>query len=330
MTISSSSRITFLTASKGKLVDFFNNPEIWSQVSESDKDYIRSLLPPFVELSDDGSIPESFWKYNTEFRSQCRYLQEDLRAGRMDPEWQRQAYQAMKERAEGKFDSWKEKEFEEFWGQKQKVARNALAGHASKVQLEELLNSGLFQIIKIEGKAVTVAIPPGQLKYARGLDQGKLDGQQAATGANTAGLPEAGNLEASSKSTSSKSRINPPATHEIVQNAKTLIKAHSQNLKDREALSDDSRPLHSAEDSSLTTPTRSPTTSTSTTSAHSTVTFTLTGMHALEKKILAIDGRHTNGRTPNTWRAVRCYRNEQDLGSIFEMRDQYYTFKNSD
>lgn len=135
-----------LTAFKGKLADFFNDPEIWSQVSESDKDYIRSLLPPFVELNDDGSIPESFWKYNTEFRSQCRYLQEDLRVGRMDPEWQRQAYQAMKERAEGKFDSWKEKEFEEFWGQKQKVASNALAGHASKVQLEELLNKGLFQV----------------------------------------------------------------------------------------------------------------------------------------------------------------------------------------
>lgn len=186
------------------------------------------------------------------------------------------------------------------------------------------------QIIKIEGKTVTVAIPPGQLKYARGLDLGKLDGQQAATRANTAELPDAGNLEGSSKVTTSSSKANLPATHENVQDAETPIKTHSQILKDREDLLGDSPALHSAQDSPLTTPAQSPITPTPTTSAQSAIAFTLTGMHALEKKILALDGRHPNGRTPNTWRAVRCYRNEQDLGSIFEMRDHYYAFKHSD
>ena len=73
-------------------------------------------------------------------------LQEDLAAGRLEPEWQRQAHEAMKERAEGKFDKFKEREFEEHWGQKQKPQWNYLAGHASKVMLPELLSAGLFQV----------------------------------------------------------------------------------------------------------------------------------------------------------------------------------------
>lgn len=133
------------TVRQGKLSGFFSDPENWAQVSEEDKEYIRNLLPPNVELNDDGSIPLDFWKYNPEFRLDCRNLQEDLRAGRMDPEWQRQAQQAMEERAEGQFDNFKEREFEAFWGQKQKVDYSVLAGHASKVKFEDMLKAGLFK-----------------------------------------------------------------------------------------------------------------------------------------------------------------------------------------
>ena len=52
----------------------------------------------------------------------------------------------MEERAAGKFDDWKEREFEEFWGQKQKVDWKALAGDASQVKLEEMLREGLFKV----------------------------------------------------------------------------------------------------------------------------------------------------------------------------------------
>ncbi len=48
----------------------------------------------------------------------------------MDPEWLAQAAQAMEERAEGEFDDWKEKNFEEYWGQKAKppATKGAKAG----------------------------------------------------------------------------------------------------------------------------------------------------------------------------------------------------------
>lgn len=53
-----------------------------------------------------------------------------------------------------------------------------------------------------------------------------------------------------------------------------------------------------------------------------------TGLMALEKKIFEIDGRaKADWRTGSTWRDMRCRRNEQDMGSLFEMRDEYYAYK---
>ncbi|KAI4102652.1 MAG: hypothetical protein LQ345_007363 [Seirophora villosa] len=181
---------------KGSLADFFSNESNWAQIPDSEKDFIRDLLPSHLELNEDGSIPTSFWKHSSEFRLDCRNLQEDLRSGRMDPEWQRQAAQAMEERAAGKFDDFKEREFEEYWGQKQKVDSTVLAGNASRVKLDELLREGLFKmgdmwcfdytwgrgadairvekeckIVEIDGKSITLAIPSRQLKFARRLDQ---------------------------------------------------------------------------------------------------------------------------------------------------------------
>ena len=54
----------------------------------------------------------------------------------------------------------------------------------------------------------------------------------------------------------------------------------------------------------------------------------VTGLQALEKKILELDGRAKPGsRTASTWRDIRCHRNEQDIGSLFEIRDEYYAAK---
>ena len=50
----------------------------------------------------------------------------------------------------------------------------------------------------------------------------------------------------------------------------------------------------------------------------------------LEDKIVDIDGRFkgTGARSSvNTWKALRCKRNNQDLGSLFEMREEFYVWK---
>lgn len=56
---------------------------------------------------------------------------------------------------------------------------------------------------------------------------------------------------------------------------------------------------------------------------------TISSCTALENKILEIDGR-MNGKTRShgsAWRHFRVQRKEQDLGSLFEMREEYYVYK---
>lgn len=41
-------------------------------------------------------------------------------------------------------------------------------------------------------------------------------------------------------------------------------------------------------------------------------------------KILQIDGRRPDGRTANSWKEIRCYRKNQDMGSLFDVRLAWY------
>ena len=380
----------------GMLADFFSDSDNWSQVSAEDKEFVRSLLPPHVDLAADGSIPNDFWKYNPEFRLDCRNLQEDLRAGRMDPEWQLQAQQAMEDRATGAFDDFKEREFEEYWGQKQKVDWKYLAGDASKIKLEELLNAGLFRqddvwsfdhtfgrgdeavpiqkeckvdssqtpcvtttdyhkILSIGGNTVTLAIPPGQLKFPRRFGQTTASENDQATPPPQSTMPETcplSTVESSQlapqptllpdRSKSLDQTENPGAgiataegevkPAEIAQCANQpsavsgqetdaepevpseAVRPNSTPLKPRfEKSSPMSSPLSEIED---TTPTAG------------NIHFTISTLWPLEKKIIEIDGRlPLTMRTASAWRDIRCRRNEQDMGSLFEIRDEYYAYQ---
>ncbi|KAL8750264.1 MAG: hypothetical protein Q9184_006484 [Pyrenodesmia sp. 2 TL-2023] len=394
----------------GKLVAFFSDPSNWAEVPDTEKDFIRSLLPPHVELNDDGSIPTSFWKYNPEFRLNCRNLQEDLRTGRMDPAWQQQAAQAMEERAAGHFDDFKEKEFEEYWGQKQKVEWNVLAGHASKVRLEELLKEELFRvgdvwcfdhtfgrgedairvekeckIVSIDGKSITLAIPPGHLKFARRLERHtpSSDDEVMATcspavATESVAVNDAATFMEGVSATNDDTRgkdspalVAGPDGNAV--NSSELCNTDAENTEDvrhdgEESNKKDSSDLHIGSTNEDTNPlpstagseppftnTSSPTKSSvlsdlptisessptpmKTTSSdcpdplsaateYDIILYTTTGLWDLEKEILKIDGRvKPDSRTASTWRVIRCRRNEQDMGSLFEMRDEYYAYK---
>lgn len=362
-----------------------------------------------MELNDDGSIPTSFWKYNPEFRLDCRNLQEDLRTGRMDPAWQQQAAQAMEERAAGHFDDFKEKEFEEYWGQKQKVEWNVLAGHASKVRLEELLNDELFKvgdvwcfdhtfgrgenairvekeckIVSIDGKSITLAIPPGHLKFARRLERRTpspddevmaISSPVVATGHRVVNDEATGTEETDLADRDARGKDSPApvmktngaAGNSEQRNTDAEIAVdvrHGEegtDTKDSQHLqlgydNDGSNPQSSADEpmepSTVNdSPTKSsvlsdlppmsedipmpgkPTTSDcadplSAATEYDIILYTTTGLWDLEKEILKIDGRVKAGsRTASTWRVIRCRRNEQDMGSLFEMRDEYYAYK---
>lgn len=50
----------------------------------------------------------------------------------------------------------------------------------------------------------------------------------------------------------------------------------------------------------------------------------ITGPNALAKRILEIDGRIKSPPNGNSWKEFRCYRNNQDMGSLWEVRQAWY------
>lgn len=134
----------------------FSNPKAWECLEEEEKRELLSLLPGHIHPNPDPDpdnpdakippLPERFLRYDNNWRAALRHFQNDLESGRYKPEWQRQARQAVRERAEGKFDDFKEREFEQFWGQKQKINHGVIAGESSKVKLETLVQHGMVQV----------------------------------------------------------------------------------------------------------------------------------------------------------------------------------------
>ena len=125
----------------------FSNPKTYEKFTKSDWEDLRETLPPDVPINPDGySIPMTFFKYDPDFRRGIREFQEDLGSGRLDPKWQADAAQAMEERARGEFDAYKEDQFEAFWGQKQKLNHDALAGESTKIKLDLLIQNEIFKV----------------------------------------------------------------------------------------------------------------------------------------------------------------------------------------
>ncbi|KAL9116795.1 MAG: hypothetical protein Q9187_006677 [Circinaria calcarea] len=54
------------------------------------------------------------------------------------------------------------------------------------------------------------------------------------------------------------------------------------------------------------------------------ITITITTPSALESKILEVDGRIQSSGKSNAWKVIRCKRDNQDMGSLWEMREEYY------
>ncbi|KAJ5822732.1 hypothetical protein N7447_005072 [Penicillium robsamsonii] len=195
------------TSDKSLLIDFdlvklLAQPDAWNCLEESDKREILALLPPDVHpeaqaTSDDPDakippIPDSFIRYSNNWRDAVRQFQLDLQNGRYDPEWLRQAQEAREQRENGEFDDFKEREYEQFWGQKQKVIWKAPAGESARVKMGTLIDQGVIQLGDIwkfyyvygrgtgriviekevrvlgrDGVKLTFAIPPGERVFLR-------------------------------------------------------------------------------------------------------------------------------------------------------------------
>jgi Asx homology domain len=125
----------------------------WDLLDSTQKQRILSLLPPSALSTSDTSSPECkplthHLKYNKEWKHAIAHFQEHLAMGHLDPKWLAEAEQAGQERLgeSDKFDKWKENNFEEFWGQRQRLDTGALAGEASRIKMLELVQKGRLRV----------------------------------------------------------------------------------------------------------------------------------------------------------------------------------------
>ena len=395
----------------------FSDPKTYENFTKSDWEDLRETLPSNVPINPDGySIPMTFFKYDPDFRRGIREFQEDLASGRLDPKWQADAAQAMEERARGEFDAYKENQFEAFWGQKQKLKSNVLAGESMKIKLDLLIQNEIFKvgdyfsysrvfgrgksgvlvekdcqvskvlpfseviantvkIVKVDGKELTFAIPPGQRKYSRRMFESKNPGdtEPGAKAAITDGdkQPPTG---VDSKSDATQVVADTEANGgEVVEGSQEgegalVIKetAENNNLRDDSKAQEAELTLEDKTDEIDAVETTIPEdteakadrpkengihestmseeiypngASARTNGGHSSTLPTLQEeedvLHSisiltqLENKIVDVDGRFNSKdiATQNTWKSFRGVRKMQDLGTLFEMREEFFVYK---
>ena len=349
-------------------------------------------LPEGAPYNEDGySVPIEYFKYNQDWRRLVREFQEDLGAGRYEPEWQAQAAQAMEERARGDFDKYKDDQFEQFWGQKQKTPWRDLAGESSNIKLDDLVENNIIRegdifsysrvigkgkeriliekdskILRVDGTVLTMAIPPGRLKYARHLPtpqttptksseanglQSEREGASAINGVVNnkpcvvegnledveprADTTEPDNLTAGKKSAGSNEAADEFAE---LQNAKPLepsLPECATILPDKENVSAiEARDAHSASPTNPSTPTEqspkpAPPHPSSQAPAEDAIFYRMTSLNEFDRKLIEVDGRldPNKHRNANTWKSIRGKRDNQDLGTLFEMREEFFVWK---
>ncbi|KAL9128576.1 MAG: hypothetical protein Q9217_002775 [Psora testacea] len=351
-------------------------------------------LPEDTPYNEDGySVPMEYFKYDPDWRRLVREFQEDLGAGRYEPEWQKQAAQAMEERARGDFDKYKDDQFEQFWGQKQKTPWRDLAGESSNIKLEELVENGVIRegdvfsysrvigrgkdriliekdcrVAKTERNVLTMAIPPARLKYARHLTtpqratarptkanelqpryasddntNGVVNDNLEILGGNLGNSTSEGDKvkpeQASAEGSSSGDNRNAdphvhtkePETASFFNRSKEPPDKQNGSIIDLANIN--AMPLPPTCSNGAATPAkRSPQHSpppSSKAPAEDVIHYRISTLNEFESRLIEIDGRvdPKNHRNANSWKAIRGKRNNQDLGSLFEMREEYFVWR---
>ncbi|XRM44702.1 hypothetical protein ABZX51_007817 [Aspergillus tubingensis] len=412
-----------MTSTKSPLVDadlvgLLANPKAWDCLEESEKQEIIKLLPDSVHpdpnppTDDDADVkipppPQEFLRYSNNWREGIRQFQVELQNGFHDPEWLRQAELAMEERAAGAFDRFKEEEFEEFWGQKQKMDKTLLAGQSSQVKLKTLIDHNVVRegdvwkysrcfskgadrvlvekearIVGINGARLSFVIPPGQRVFLPVASSGSKqnqshaddtkadgeagDGQQDSDAVQTdpnvqlntsettepvspkkrkcedehggckrqrSQPPEANDQAASSsevpdnKIEAAAETASPSTTAEAVSSAEVaeISTATSEKPDSPGEVSDEpyvtvpEAPQESTEETKKTPPANTPDAN-----MEEILIENIQGLTSLASRIIEVDGRITDIPNGNAWKEFRAYRNNQDMGSLWEVRQAWF------
>ncbi|KAL4999106.1 Asx homology domain-containing protein [Aspergillus recurvatus] len=418
-----------MTSDRSQLIDLdlvklLALPEAWNCLEEAEKQEILDLLPSDTHPNpnpppDDPNakipvLPESFLRYSTNWREAIRHFQIDLQNGRYEPEWVREAEEAFAQRAAGKYDKFKEQEFEEFWGQKQKMDRALAAGESSKIKLSTLIGHKVIRkgdiwkwsrsvrkilvekearIIDINGSRLTFAVPAGQRTFlkATGIPnamttgtEGKLE-EQSESDSITPPLSQSnGGASADTKGTEAgptrkrsaepdtdiiptkRPRGHPceersaPSQEEASDLTVETVNGHSENgmtslwsitknnvdsfaesqkagsqslgaapQNTKPKASDDSK-LEESEAANLVGGNPSQSLPEENGEPDEVIVRDIQGPTALTLEMLKIDGRVGKATNGNAWKELRCFRDNQDMGTLWEVRHAWYVKNNKD
>ncbi|PLB41125.1 uncharacterized protein BDW47DRAFT_75528 [Aspergillus candidus] len=384
------------------IVKLLAKPDAWNCLDEAEKEEILNLLPEDTHpnrypSADDPDakippLPESFLRYSNEWRDGIRQFQSDLEDGRYDPVWVRQAEAAVAERAAGKFDKFKEEEFEQFWGQKQRMDRTIAAGQSSQVKLTTLIEHGVIhegdvwrysrsfsrgrnrvlvekevKIVAIDGSRLSFLMPPGQRTFLSSVQSSPLVSKEA-DGPSNQSAPEPTSQQSDSMETGGEVPIVTDESPDPGTSQKRKSDAEVQPAKrgrgrppknppkteavpkpediapsDPPAMADESIPTPppdgdthgiansteqqepettdekaSSQPSSKTRPEGPPK------GTDEIIVTDIQGLTALGAKIIELDGRIKEVPNGNAWKEFRSYRNNQDMGSLWEVRQAWF------
>ncbi|RDW83873.1 uncharacterized protein DSM5745_04199 [Aspergillus mulundensis] len=420
-----------MTSDKSLLIDInlkalLAHPDAWNCLEESEKKEILDLLPSDIHPNPNPSqndpnakidpLPSQFLLYSNNWGEALRTFQLDLECGRYDPQWVREAEEAVRERAAGKFDKFKEQEFEEFWGQKQKMDRTLAAGASSKIKLSTLIEHGVIRmgdilkwsrsfnrprvliekearVIEINGPSLTFAIPAGQRTFLKaavtpdaktpGTEEQAEDQQKSgpitppSSQTNGVSLNNT-DTESDAKDTeagpSRKRSAEPdieampikrprgrprkqkpiPIQEEtddlVVETTKSRpedgtdsLLSHTENNVEPSAEMQNGGSHSDAEPSKntrlngldeiklgepeiidLVDDEPSQSSPEENCEADEVIVRDIQALNTLTSKILEIDGRVSKSTNGNAWKELRCFRNNQDMGTLWEVRQAWF------
>jgi Asx homology domain len=101
--------------------DILLHPTAWTCLTAAQQSHLISLFPNAATLAGGQPVADIASLLNLKsrdnFRADCQKWQEDLKAGRLDPDWLEDAQMASDRRANGDFDEFERQEQEKVWGE---------------------------------------------------------------------------------------------------------------------------------------------------------------------------------------------------------------------
>lgn len=194
---------------------------------------------------------------------------------------------------------------------------------------------------------MTFAIPPGQLKFARRLAPeeddnmkagGKTCAEKAANGIiveHIAGAPWTGDAEIGKSNTRETVTEDAKVEQHDARTSNAVQDTNDQDTTGGSTAGDfncSNGPCDTGD--AMVAPPSLASSSSSILSAippdvNDVILVPITTLQALENKIVAIDGRLGKKVEGNAFKNVRVKRDNQDIGSLFEIREEWYAYKRS-